>query len=74
MSCQDFGKYQNLPVCDECVVGEDCLGVQLGRLAERGLITESFDPKIGQHIYSVSEKGKEHLKKRLEKLGLMVTK
>jgi predicted ArsR family transcriptional regulator len=66
---QCFGKYQNLPACDECVVGEDCLGFHLGHLTERGLVTEKFDPTMGQHVYSISEKGKEHLKKRLEKLG-----
>jgi len=65
-----FGYYRNLPECDSCMVGDDCLSMTLGRMTERGLLIEKFDPDRGELVYSISEKGK----RRLEQASLTARK
>lgn len=56
-----FSHYARQAKCERCGVEMACLTATLGRMAERGLLKEEFVPGLGEHIYSLTGKGKEHL-------------
>lgn len=67
MKMKCFGHYlsmsfESLTKCSECGVELPCLRATLGSMAERGLLRERFDPKRGELVYSLAEKGKQRVK------------
>lgn len=59
-----FGHYLDVPKCGTCKMEPACLRATLGGMAERGLLRERFDPKRGEHVYSITEIGRQSLVRR----------